>query len=196
MNNNFRTYLIEKAGITPEEFADLDSYLSLKPVAKGDFVLQAGQKCRDTFFVEQGILRAYSIDSNGKEHIIQFASEDWFISDRSSLFFDKPSDFYIQAIEDSVLVVIPNEFFEKAAKISASFRKFNQRLLNTHILHMQKRIILLLGASAETRYLEFIKLYPDLQLRVSQWMISSYLGITPESLSRVRKELAERDREN
>jgi CRP-like cAMP-binding protein len=81
-------------------------------------------------------------------------------------------------------------FFDHASEVSPSFRQYNERALQNHIRHLQKRINLLLGAPADKRYLDFIKLYPDLTLRVPQWMIASYLGITPESLSRVRKELA------
>jgi CRP-like cAMP-binding protein len=84
-------------------------------------------------------------------------------------------------------------FIEKANEISPEFRTYNEYLLQNHIRQLQNRIDLLIGASAEVRYLEFIKLYPNLTLRVPQWMIASYLGITPESLSRVRKELAKRN---
>ena len=139
------------------------------------------------------MLRSYTIDENGKEHIIQFASESWIISDRSSLYFDEPSDFYIEAIETTTVVFLNQEFITKACEISSSYQTFNDKALQNHIRHLQKRINLLLGASAEARYLDFIQLYPDMLLRVPQWMIASYLGITPESLSRVRKELAKRN---
>ncbi len=138
-------------------------------------------------------MRFYSIDEAGKEHIIQFGCEDWLVSDRSSVYFNQASRFYIDAIEDSELAMLDMRFIEKANEISPEFRTYNEYLLQNHIRQLQNRIDLLIGASAEVRYLEFIKLYPNLTLRVPQWMIASYLGITPESLSRVRKELAKRN---
>src|SRR5690606_30838973 len=102
-------------------------------------------------------------------------------------------DLFIDAIEDSTVALIDSDFINMASKISASYSEFNQITLQNHIRHQQKRINLLLSANAEARYMDFIKLYPDLMLRVPQWMIASYLGITPESLSRVRKELARKN---
>lgn len=191
--NNFKNYLLNKAGISENDFSTLTQDIEYKTIEKGEFILKAGAVCKHSFFVESGLLRSYTIDENGKEHIIQFASESWIISDRSSLYFDEPSDFYIEAIETTTVVFLNQEFITKACEKSSSFQIFNDKALQNHIRHLQKRINLLLGASAEARYLDFIQLYPDMLLRVPQWMIASYLGITPESLSRVRKELAKRN---
>ena len=94
---------------------------------------------------------------------------------------------------DTEVVMFKTEFVKKASEISKSYQAYNELLLQNHILHSQVRINLLLSATAEQRYMNFIGLYPDLSLRIPQWMIASYLGITPESLSRVRKELARRN---
>lgn len=192
-NNNFKTYLQAKAGITADQFLLLTDAIKTQTIAKGTVLLNPGEICHHSFFVENGLLRSYTIDHSGKEHLIQFASENWIISDRSSIFFNEPSDFYIDAIEETTFIFLDQEFINKASEISLSFRLFNEKALQNHIRHLQKRINLLLGATAEQRYLDFIRLYPDLMLRVPQWMIASYLGITPESLSRVRKELAKRN---
>lgn len=193
MFENFQSYLIQNAGLTEKEFLHLSAVLKSKTVGKGQFLLQEGEVCRHTFFVENGLLRSYSIDETGKEHIIQFAPENWFLSDRSSTYFNEPSDFFIEAIEDTKVVLLGHDFISLASETSPNFRQYNEKLLQNHILHMQKRLNLLLGASAEKRYLDFIYLYPNLLLRVPQWMIASYLGITPESLSRVRKDLAKKN---
>ncbi|RXR19017.1 Crp/Fnr family transcriptional regulator [Flavobacterium amnicola] len=190
---SFTEYLQTKAGITDEQLLQLNDAIQSKTIEKGSVLLRQGEICSHSFFLEKGLLRSYTIDAAGKEHIIQFASESWIISDRSSIFFNEPSDFYIDAVEDSTLILIDQNFINLACEISVSFRLFNDRALQNHIRHLQKRINLLLGASAEERYLDFIKLYPDMLLRAPQWMIASYLGITPESLSRVRKELAKRN---
>ncbi len=190
--NNFTRYLSEKAGVSEEQVLQLTSALTSRTIQKGEFLLHEGDICKHSFFIEHGLLRSYTIEDTGKEHIIQFAPENWFISDRSSVYFNEPSDFFIDAIEESIVVFIDQLFLNRAAEISHSFRLYNEKLLHNHIRHLQKRISLLIGASAEQRYLDFIRLYPDLTLRVPQWMIASYLGITPESLSRVRKDLASR----
>lgn len=189
----FRQYLRTRTGATDEQADRLLSTVRSQTVEKGAVLLREGEICRHSFFVEQGLLRAYTIDEAGKEHVIQFAPETWIVSDRSSSYFDEPSDLNIEAIEKTTVVFIDRTYVETAAKLIPGFREFNETALHNHIRHQQKRINLLLGAQAEKRYLDFIGLYPDLTLRVPQWMIASYLGITPESLSRVRKELAKRN---
>ncbi|MCM4152999.1 Crp/Fnr family transcriptional regulator [Arenibacter sp. N53] len=190
---NFTKYLKAKANIAEPEFQLLIKKVETKTIEKGEILLRPGEVCRHSFFVEKGLLRSYTVDNSGKEHIIQFGSENWIVSDRSSAFFNEPSDLFIEAIEDTQVVLISSKFINEASEISSSFRSFNQIALQNHIRHQQKRINLLLSASAEIRYMSFITLYPDLTLRVPQWMIASYLGITPESLSRVRKELAHKN---
>ncbi|MDL5511943.1 Crp/Fnr family transcriptional regulator [Arenibacter sp. M-2] len=190
---NFTKYLKTKANIAEPEFQLLIKKVEFRNIEKGEVLLRPGEVCRHFFFVENGLLRSYTVDDGGKEHIIQFGSENWIVSDRSSAFFNEPSDLFIDAIEDTKVVLINSDFINEASAISSSFRNYNQIALQNHIRHQQKRINLLLSASAEARYLNFIQLYPDLTLRVPQWMIASYLGITPESLSRVRKELAHKN---
>ena len=189
----YKTYLKKNAEITDQEIEQLLSKVKTGTVAKGARLLNSGEICNHSFFVEKGLLRSYTIDDAGKEHIVQFACENWIISDRSSSYFNEPSDFYIDAIEATTFVYLDQLFMDEAFEISKKFRQFNERALHNHIRHLQKRINLLLSATAEQRYMNFIKLYPNLLLRVPQWMIASYLGITPESLSRVRKELASRN---
>lgn len=179
--------------ITPEFRKIVLENLVEKKVKKNETLLRQGESCLHTFFVAKGLLRAYTIDSHGKEHILQFAPENWLISDRSSVLFHDDSEQYIEAVEDSKVILLNEIFFEKVSEISPSFRTYNLFALNNHIRHLHKRINLLLSAPAEVRYLDFIKLYPDVTLRVPQWMIASYLGITPESLSRVRKELVHKN---
>ncbi|SHJ65556.1 cAMP-binding domain of CRP or a regulatory subunit of cAMP-dependent protein kinases [Arenibacter nanhaiticus] len=189
---NFTKYLKTKAQVSEENFELLIKKVTVKKIAKGTVILRPEEVCKFSFFVEKGLLRSYTINTSGKEHILQFGSENWIVADRSSAFFNEPSELFIDAIEDSEVVLIGADFIEQASEISQYFRKYNQIALQNHIRHQQKRINLLLSASAETRYMNFIQLYPDLISRVPQWMIASYLGITPESLSRVRKEMAKK----
>lgn len=188
---NFKTYLTSNIALDNDSIDNLMLHCKQQQIYKGDFLLRQGEKCKHSFFVESGLLKQYSIDEKGKEHIIQFAPEKWFISDRESVYFDNPSNYFIQAIEDTKVFVLDELFFQELSLSHPNFLDYNNRLLHNHIRHLQKRITQLLSATAEQRYLDFIQVYPDISLRVPQTMIASYLGISPESLSRVRKELAQ-----
>jgi len=191
MESPFYLYLKDKVHVRPEHLPKLMQLIHKRSVSKNEILLFNGQICSSIFFVEKGLLRLYSADETGKEHIIQFAPENWFLSERGSLYFGTPSDFFIDALEETSLVVFDQKFIDRAAEISPEFRTYNEYILQNHIRELQLRINLLIGSNAQKRYTEFIKLYPDLTMRIPQWMIASYLGITAESLSRVRKMLAQ-----
>ncbi|WP_285060376.1 Crp/Fnr family transcriptional regulator [Pedobacter ginsengisoli] len=186
----FKDYLQKKVAITDEQFNLISDKLKIKTFEKGEMILMKGEVSSHVYFVLDGLLRSYSIDSKGKTHIIQFAPEQWWLSERNGILFNEESEFFLDAIENTKAVVLPKDFITESAKIVPCMYELNASMLNNAIRFMQKRINMLLSATAEERYLNFIKLYPNLTLRVPQWMIASYLGITPESLSRVRKDLA------
>ena len=187
------TFLTTNTGIDTGVVEEIITKQKRMLVEKGELLLKEGEICRHSFFVEKGLLRYYSIDAKGKEHIIQFAPEGWFVSDRESVYFNQPSQYFIQALEESRIIALDENFVRELASRHPSFLEFNNRLLHNHIRHLQRRINMLLSATAEERYLEFIKIYPDILLRVPQTMVASWLGIAPESLSRVRKELAQKN---
>ena len=160
-----------------------------RKVKKGEVLVRSGQPSKEAFYVLKGCLRSYLIDEKGKEHIYQFAPEDWIISDLE-FYKNKGNAFLtIDAVEDSEIRSTGMEsFFDISNQdlefINEAFHKFQNRMYA-----LQKRVIQLLAYSAEQRYTEFLQTYPNLSKRVPQKMIASYLGLTPESLSRVRKEL-------
>ena len=193
MLEELKKYIANKISITDEQFESISSALVSRKIKKDTLLLKQGDVCSQVFFTSKGLLRAYTLDNAGKEHIIQFGPEDSWIADRNSFYFHEPSMFYVDAIEDSDVIYVGQEFYSKAEKIIPGFSNFTVMALHNSIRFMQRRINLLLSATAEQRYIDFIELYPNLTLRVPQWMIASYLGITPESLSRVRKELASRN---
>jgi len=189
---NFKRYLTQNGAMTDERFEALYATLLVKRYDKGRILVRPGEVCKHSFFVESGLLRAYTITESGKTHIIQFAPENWIINDRSSAYFNEPTVLFVDAIEDTTAILLDNDFSCQLADINPAYTQHNELALHNHIRHQQMRINSLLGATAEERYLDFVRQYPDLTLRVPQWMIASYLGITPESLSRVRKELAKK----
>lgn len=190
---SLKSFLTSNLDIDEDQILSILKNCKIKKVKNDAFLLRENEHCKHTFFVESGLLRQYSIDEKGKEHTISFAPKNWFVTDRESAYFNQPSAYFIQALEDSEVAMIDEDFFLKLSKQIPSFTDFNNKLLHNHIRHLQKRINMLLSASAEQRYLEFVAMYPDISLRVPQTMIASYLGITPESLSRVRKKLARKN---
>lgn len=186
----FKVYLQHKVSITDDQFNLIADHLKVKSFDKNEMILMKGDVSSHGYFVLTGLLRSYSIDSKGKTHIIQFAPEQWWLTERNGMLFNEPSDFFIDATEATKAVIVHKDFMNEAAKHVPCMNDLNNNMLNNSIRFMQKRINMLLSATAEERYLNFITLYPNLTLRVPQWMIASYLGITPESLSRVRKDLA------
>lgn len=190
---NLTAYLSEILQIPQDGLVQSGHLYSIKYAVKNEILLQPGEVCRHTYFVEKGLLRMYSADRNAKEHIIQFAPENWLISDRSSLYFNENSDYYIDAVEESILILLDHHFFSGVKELFPNAGENNDLLLQKHIRGLQNRVNSLLTETAEERYLNFLKMYPDIMQRVPQWMVASYLGITPESLSRVRKELARKN---
>lgn len=147
-------------------------------VTKGEILQKKGDLNSKVYFVERGLLRSYIIDEKGKEHIYMFGSENWLVTDNCKA--DEPCQLYIDAIEDTLVsVVSKEEMLHRDPNLNAIFRRLNA---------MQVRILMLMSSSAKDRYQHFIETYPDIIQRVPQRMIASYLGITPEALSRVRKE--------
>ena len=189
---NFRNHLSKILGVPIDNLDFCTAHYEIKEVKKNEIILREGEISDSTFFVEKGLLRMYSIDKAGKEHVIQFAPENWLLSDTTSQLLNEKSRFYIEAIEESTIVITKEGFFENLSKIYPDVAEKNQRLMFNHIKNLQNRVNALISTTAEERYMDFLKRYPNLMLRAPQWMVASYLGITPESLSRVRKELAKK----
>jgi CRP-like cAMP-binding protein len=180
-------YLIEKITITDSEFEIIKNAFSPKKLRKRQYLLQEGDVCRHIAFVEKGLLRMYSIDSRGNETIMQFTPEEWWVTDRESLTNQIPSKFNIDALEDSELLLITEIHLKEIADQIPAFRELSQNLYLKNIIANQKRIHSAISLTAEEKYNEFITMYPQIARRVPQHMIASFLGMTPETLSRVRK---------
>lgn len=144
-------------------------------IKKGEILQRKGDLNSKVYTVESGLLRSYSIDEKGKEHIFMFAPEGWIMADNVSA--NEEADLYIDAQEDSIVSI----------QSKNDHTLHDSRKLVNRISVLQKRVIMLMSASAAERYNHFINTYPQIIQRVPQRMIASYLGTTPETLSRVRK---------
>ncbi len=182
--------IIGNEKVSDDIMEKLRSHVQVKRVAKGDILLRENEKASRSFYVQKGLLRSYVIDKKGKEHIFSFAPEDWVISDIASQMQHTPSRLFIDAIEDSEIEIFDRYVFEKSALISINPSSANVQKLFRRISAMQDRIIMLISATALERYQDFEKTYPNIIQRVPQKMIASYLGITPEALSKIRGEYA------
>lgn len=178
--------------LTPEEETFFISLLHEKKLKKKEFLVQEGNLCHHTYFVNKGALRTYFVDSKGFEHNMQFAIEDWWAGDMHSVLKEKPSRFYIVAMEDTELLSLEKQDQEKLFQRVPKFERFFRHLLQNAFVAFQDRILAGMSETAEERYLNFRKKYPAMDGRFPQNQIASFLGITPESLSRIRKQLAKR----
>ncbi|MBB4109740.1 Crp/Fnr family transcriptional regulator [Pedobacter zeae] len=155
-------------------------------VKKKAFLLTEGQTCRANYFVVKGCLRLYFIDIKGSEQTTQFAIENWWITDLTSFLFQQPTEFYIQAAEATEVISIAHhhydEMFFKLPKLERYFRL----ILQKNHQASQRRIKFLYSQTAEERYSHFNSLFPEFVQRVPQYMLASYLGFTPEFLSKIR----------
>ncbi len=146
-------------------------------IKKGQILQQKGDYKSKLYKVESGLLRSYTISKGGKEHIFMFSPEGWMIGD--SIPPTEPCELFIDALENSEVFIIEKD---------KDIRSIDKITLRNRIIAMQRRIILLIGATAYDRYEDFIKTYPSIVPRVPQKMIASYLGVTPEALSKVKSD--------
>ena len=186
-----RSQIAKRITITDKEFNRCANFFVPKKIRRRQFLLQEGNICTAIAFVTAGCLREYTVDNKGEEHVIQFAIEDWWISDFHSFLTGKPASHNIDALEDSEVLLLEKGAREKMMKEVPCLERYFRLLQEANYVSTHKRITESLSASAEERYLSFLKTYPALVQRVPQNQIASYLGITPQSLSRIRKELAD-----
>ena len=192
MYDSFLQKLNEKLEFTSEEEDIIKSYLTLKKLRRKQYLLQEGDVCKSIAFVSKGALRSYSVDEKGEEHIIQFALEGWTNSDLYSFMTGEPATYNIEAIEDSELILISKSAQEEILKKVPRYETFVRLQITGAYLAMQKRLTSIISLTLEDRYISFINLYPNIVQRVPQRMIASYMGLKPETLSRLRRKIAEK----
>jgi len=186
MFDNFIKYLTGKIELTPDDIARIEQVCRLKKLRRRQYLLQEGDVWRYNAFVSTGLVRTFRVDEKGQEYIFQFSPENWWAGDRYSYIYEEPAKFNIEALEDSEVILIPKGDFEDLLEAIPRYNTFQRNLLERSFVVLQNRIHMGNSYTAEEKYHEFIKTYPDIINRVPQHMIASYLGLSPETLSRVR----------
>ncbi|HYH15936.1 MAG TPA: Crp/Fnr family transcriptional regulator, partial [Flavisolibacter sp.] len=146
--------------LTEEEYASFKSLFLPKKLRKRQYLLQEGNVCRYQAFVEKGILRTFTIDERGSEHILQFASEGWWMADLSSYLTNEPSIFNMEALEDAELLLIDKASWDLAMERVPKLERYFRILIQNHLIATQKRLLQSLTETAEEKYLRFEKTYP------------------------------------
>jgi len=182
--------ITEKISLSEEEFEVCKTLFTSRKVRKKQFMLQEGDVSKYQIFVNKGLLRSYTIDEKGAEHILQFALEGWWTADLYSFFTEEPSLFNIEALEDSEVLLINRPSWETLLEKLPVLERYFRILIQNSLIATQRRLMESLSETAEKKYLKFMKMYPESIQRVPQHMIASYLGITRETLSRLRRDIA------
>jgi CRP-like cAMP-binding protein len=168
------------------------SLLKQKEVLRKEFLLCEGQVAKHINFIHSGALKAYYLDSKSDENIIMLAVDDWWITDMYSFAMNKPAMQYISAIEDSIVLQLSKADLDKLFLKIPAFERFFRILMQNAYIREQLRVIQNLSLPAEERYLNFLQKYPKLVVRVTQKQIASYIGVSPEFLSAMRKRLTKK----
>jgi CRP-like cAMP-binding protein len=184
--------ITETISITYDEFEFCKTLFLPKKLRKKQYLLQDGDVSKYAAFVSKGLLRSYTVDEKGNEHILQFAFEGWWMSDLYSFLTGKPSLFNVEALEACELLLITEPSWNLLLNRIPAFERYFRILIQNNLIATQKRLMGTLSESAEEKYVNLINNFPGCLQRVPQHMIASYLGITPETLSRIRGQIAAR----
>lgn len=163
-----------------------------KKVVKGDILITQGQSVKKTFFVVEGCMRSYCIDKNGKEHTLQFAVKDWWISDFIAIYNNELATLNVECITDANIIEFNAKELDEIHSLFPEFEAFQRKNLERHVVSLHKRILNQLQLTASERYDLFLKQYPDIEQFVPNYHIASFLGITQQSLSRIRIDRAKK----
>jgi len=189
MHDALRAYIEKYASdnISDADFELVKKAFIFKRYKKGQYLLQEGEVCKYSAFILKGSMRQFSVDVKGIEHIIHFGIENWWVGDRESLTMLTPSKYNIDAIEDTEALLITSEDLQQLGDKLPTIEKMINTMNQRNFIASQKRIHDALSLTAEERYLELLKNHPDFLQRFPQTMLASYLGITAETFSRIRK---------
>lgn len=189
-----RKHLALKVDISSSDFDRFVALTATRTIKKGEFFVREGKVARYQAFVLRGVLASYSVDAKGEKHVVQIAIEGHWISDLYSFLSKEPAVVNVEALEDCELLLMSLENHEKACNGIPVFERFFRLLIQNALVQHQRRILNIYSESAEDRYLNLIKEKPEIAQSVPQHYLASFLGIKPQSLSRIRKKIAENAR--
>jgi CRP-like cAMP-binding protein len=179
----------ERIQLTEAEKELSRKFFTPKKLRKRQYLLQEGDVCKYVAFVEKGLLRSYTVNERGQEHITQFAFEGWWIADQFSFLTGEPSTYNIDALEDCELLLLSKPSEDELLEKIPKFERYFRILLQKSLIATQRRLASSLSQTAEERYNELISVCPEtLPHRIPQHMLASFLGITPETFSRIRRQ--------
>ncbi|REC46722.1 Crp/Fnr family transcriptional regulator [Chryseobacterium pennipullorum] len=184
--NNVTRFVV----LTKDEKEEFTNLLEHRFIKAKTILLQKGEVCQFEGYVQKGCIRTYYIDEKGFEVTLYFAIEDWWVSDIASFHDQKPSRLYIEALEDSEIYLLTPQTKEILLKTIPKFEKVLRILVQRNLITLQDRLVNTISKPATERYLDFIKAYPSVPLRVPQYYIASYLGVSKEFVSTIRKRLS------
>lgn len=189
MQNQILHHVLKDIDLSQKEQEEFLSILAETKILKKELLIRPGDTVTNEYYVVKGCLQAFYLTEDGNKHIIQFAVEDWWISDFEAFFNETPAQLSIEAIEDSILLALNKRSLETLYSRIPKFERFFRIKTTGAFVALRKRILSSLQKTGTERYLEFCSTYPNIESRVPNSYIANYLGITPESLSRIRKEL-------
>ncbi len=184
MDSRLKQHFEEIISLTDNEFAYILSYFTTKKLKKHQFLIQEGDNVNHTYWVSKGLLKAYYVDDKEKEHILQFAMEDWWISDYQAYFTQTFATLNVACLEDTELLCLSFDDREKLCSEIHKMEHFFRKKANSGFVALQKRMLSFLTNNAKERYEQLLKQYPHLFQRVPKSVIAAYLGVSRETLSR------------
>lgn len=188
MYDLFEKHLKQLIDISDSEYEEVLHYFKPVHFQKKDFILREGDMVQHTYFVMEGLAKSVYVDDTGKEHILQFACEDWWISDFTAFFKREKATLFVECLQDTFLLSISYEHFEELGRSLPKMEHFYRVKGNFGYVALQQRILSLMTQSAKVRYQKFCSQYPHLVKRIPKQQIANYLGITRETLSRIQKQ--------
>ncbi|RZK16943.1 MAG: Crp/Fnr family transcriptional regulator [Pedobacter sp.] len=189
MINVLFSHIEEKVSLNDNDKALIEKFFSSKKLRKRQYLLQEGEISKHLVFVAKGLLRTYNVDEKGNEHMSIFGWEGWWISDFNSFLSGEPAVFNIDAIEDSELLMLSRNDYESLTLAVPIMDRYFRILYQNSLVTKERRLMSTITHSAEERYLELLASSPKIMERIPQNLIASYLGIAPETLSRIKKTL-------
>lgn len=179
----------EYVSLDDEDFEFLKKYFQSKSLSKGEFIYREGDVVNHAAFVNSGMFRTYIIDEQGTEHILQFALPGWWTGDLGSFISGETTKFYVEALEESELLLISKASWDELLEKAPFYLDYHRKLLERGLVSIQNRLLQTYSIDATKKYLNLVEAFPDILQRVPLYMIASYLGMSRETLSRVRSQM-------